>query len=42
MPDLLAAVAAFLSWPDVPDGWTRHRTPDGVYEYPEEEKSWDK
>jgi len=35
MTDFPAAVAAFLSWPDIPDGtWTRLRTKDGVVVYP--------
>ena len=33
MPSLHAAVAAYLQWPAIPDGWERHMLPTGD-EYP--------
>lgn len=34
MPTMEAAVAAWIEWPKVPQGWTRHMTKHGN-EYPE-------
>ena len=33
MPSYEAAVVAWVNWPEVPEGWTRHMLPGGN-EYP--------